>query len=85
VKIETTVDQPVLNEIIITDSSYTTKHEFLEAIELVRASTSTKLVVTQTTGSKLDSPLRTLQNCDPLVNLRKDLAWLRVFMYYLLE
>jgi len=49
VKFEVTAGQIVLNEIIITGSRYTTKHEFLEAIELVRTK-RVKPVVTQTAG-----------------------------------
>ncbi len=49
VKFEVTAGQLVLNEIIITGSRYTTKYEFLEAIELVRTG-RIKPVVTQTTG-----------------------------------
>jgi len=47
VKFEVPASQIVLNEIIITGSRYTTKHEFLEAIELVRAG-RIKPVVAQT-------------------------------------
>jgi propanol-preferring alcohol dehydrogenase len=47
VKFEVSAGQLVLSEIIITGSRYTTKHEFLEAIELVRTR-RIKPVVTQT-------------------------------------
>jgi len=51
VKFELSAGQLVLNEIVITGSRYTTKHEFLEAIELVRTG-RIKPVVTQTAGLK---------------------------------
>jgi len=49
VKFEVTASQLVLNETIITGSRYTTKHEFLEAMELVKTS-RVKPVVGKTSG-----------------------------------
>jgi propanol-preferring alcohol dehydrogenase len=49
VRFEVTAGQLVLNELIITGSRYTTKHEFLDAIELVRTG-RVKPVVTKTAG-----------------------------------
>mgnify|MGYP001077529534 CR=1 FL=1 len=51
VKFELSAGQLVLNEIVITGSRYTTKHEFLEAIDLVRTG-RIRLVVTQIAGLK---------------------------------
>jgi propanol-preferring alcohol dehydrogenase len=49
VKLEVTAGQLVMNELIITGSRYTTKHEFLDAMELVRTG-RVKPVVTKTAG-----------------------------------
>jgi len=49
VKFEVIAGQLVMNELIITGSRYTTKHEFLDAMELVRTG-RVKPVVTQRAG-----------------------------------
>lgn len=49
VKFEVTAGQLVMNELIITGSCYTTKHGFLDAMELVRT-VRIKPVVTQEAG-----------------------------------
>ena len=49
VKFEVIAGPLVLNELIMTGSRYTTKHEFLDAMELVRTG-RVKPVVTKTAG-----------------------------------
>jgi propanol-preferring alcohol dehydrogenase len=61
VKFEVSAGQLVLSEIIITGSRYTTKHEFLDAIELVRSG-RIRPVVTQTAELKDVEKLYTMIN-----------------------